>query len=637
MKDKIRKDNIFYLSYGFIAFLFVFVHFYKLGIIPNGMHIDEISTAYDAFCLSAFGVERHLHPYPVYFLNHGDGQSALATYLTLLIDKLAGHASILTVRIIPAVFSVIAGVFGYLYAKEKWQSRKTALAMVALYTILPIFIAMQRWMLDSQLLMPLSIVICFLTWKAYEKKSTLFYFLTGLTCSIAMYTYVLSFIIVPVFLLFMLAFAIRSRKIDVKCALALIIPYVVLSLPIIGVQIINFFDLEERIIFGFDFTKLGVYRSGDLAIWPLWLGLARGFKAAFSGDFTNYNAIPKFGTLYYISIPFVIIGLVKFILDAVRSWKTRKADPSIPILAWTLGSLVMMALMNTDAQPTTSRINYIFFMLLLLLVQGLVSVWNFLRNKERVRSICFGVISLGYLACFAAFAHYYFGEYVTTDLLDFYPVYEDVAAYYTSEAGARAGQYPLCVRESYFWKDFYNYSFKLNPAEQPAYEENGLEFIGGRLAGVYPKDITLGVNYIIPISDSSSPVILSDCGFREVEFDQCYLFESPLLQYRTNTREGMHVDKVIYRDEEVLISGWCVDAETGKTFTEMIAVLNNQDTIQGNAIDRQDVADTLGNPELASSGFELHLPKNTFATTDKIVVYGISEDGTKKELLSYAR
>ncbi len=633
-----EKQLIFLYLIGILTTgLFLFLHFYKLGIIPNGIHVDEISSAYDAFCLSVYGVERHLRPYPVYFLNHGDGQSALATYLVFLLDKLAGHASVLTVRLIPAIFSVVAGIFGVLYTREKWKSLKATTAFMILYSILPIYISMQRWLLDSQLLMPLSMVICFMAWKAYQNKSILFYLLTGIICSVAMYTYVLSFIIVPVFLLFMLAFAIRSKKIDVKCALALSVPYIVLSIPILTVQIINLLDLEEMIILGFDFTKLGAFRSGDLSPWPLWLGLARSFKSAFVGDYTNFNAISRYGTLYYVSIPFVVIGFATFIKEAVRSWKTREVDASIPILAWTTGSLVVMAMLNTEAQPTTSRINYIYFMLLIFLVQGLISVWELLDRKKVLQYSFLGIISAVYLASFISYGTYYFKVYPTAQLLDFYPVYEDVAAYYASEEGERSSQNPLCLWNGVAWKDYYYYSFKLNPAEQPAYEENGLQFIGGRLTGPYPDEIRLDANYIVVYSDISSPEILTSCGFEQKDFDQCRLFESPLLCYQKKMLdEGLQVDRMIWADGEISISGWCIDMEANSVYDRIICEVDGEKEYVASEIERADVVEAHGNSNYLNSGFDIRLPMDTFRTGSTIVLYGVRQDGTKKELLAYS-
>lgn len=54
-EKKIRK----YIVYACFFTLAVFMHFYKLGSIPLGLHVDEAGMAYDVFCLANYSVDRY--------------------------------------------------------------------------------------------------------------------------------------------------------------------------------------------------------------------------------------------------------------------------------------------------------------------------------------------------------------------------------------------------------------------------------------------------------------------------------------------------------------------------------------------------------------------------------------------------
>ena len=86
MKKGTFKPNakVIYLVMALLASL---MHFYKLGSIPYGLHIDEAGMAYDAFCLANYSVDRYLNHLPVYLVNFGNGQSALYAYITAILNE----------------------------------------------------------------------------------------------------------------------------------------------------------------------------------------------------------------------------------------------------------------------------------------------------------------------------------------------------------------------------------------------------------------------------------------------------------------------------------------------------------------------------------------------------------------------
>ena len=64
------------------------LHFFALGRVPMAWHPDEAGSAYDAWCIANYGVDRYRNSYPVLFFNFGvGGQSALYTYMASIFIK----------------------------------------------------------------------------------------------------------------------------------------------------------------------------------------------------------------------------------------------------------------------------------------------------------------------------------------------------------------------------------------------------------------------------------------------------------------------------------------------------------------------------------------------------------------------
>ena len=76
-----NKDRkIYWILFTLITLLFLATRLFRLDQVPftpYGMHFDEMSAAYDAWCIQGWGVDRHLTRFPVYFMNTGPGQNAL--------------------------------------------------------------------------------------------------------------------------------------------------------------------------------------------------------------------------------------------------------------------------------------------------------------------------------------------------------------------------------------------------------------------------------------------------------------------------------------------------------------------------------------------------------------------------------
>lgn len=136
LKDSTKKqetdktiDNFIDKHYKKILLVFLLLIFitriYKFGEIPNFIGVDEAGAAYDAYCLSEYGVDRYLNSFPLYLINFGGGQSALYAYATIPFIKLIG-ANIIAYRLPELLFFLMGIVVCYILA-NKMKDKKIAL------------------------------------------------------------------------------------------------------------------------------------------------------------------------------------------------------------------------------------------------------------------------------------------------------------------------------------------------------------------------------------------------------------------------------------------------------------------------------------------------------------------------------
>lgn len=291
---------------------------------PSGVHEDEAGMAYDAWSIANYGVDRYLNHNPVYLINFGGGQSALYTYLAALCIKILGF-SIFVVRL-PAVFlSIITIVFSYLIVK-KIKSVQEALMFAFLIAICPWHIMQSRWGLDCNLLCSFIAIDLFLL---LSSSKSWHYILSGFAIGITLYTYALSYIMLPCFLLFLIIYLLYIKKITLKNILIMAIPIIILGFPLLFVQIINMFHIDTIHLGFITIPNLLSYRISEIGLQYILPNLNifkmnNVFQLLFGYDHNEFNSFRAFGTMYYILIPFVVYGFYLSAKQCISSIKEKK-------------------------------------------------------------------------------------------------------------------------------------------------------------------------------------------------------------------------------------------------------------------------------------------------------------------------
>lgn len=373
--NKILKRGISFINDNhnvlvLILLIFILVtSFYRLSNLPFGLHVDEAGMAYDAINLAKFGVDRYLNKFPVYLINYVAGQSAMYAYLAAILIKLFGYSTFI-IRTPIALLRFILSYLSYKVVKNHSGKNKALLFLLVIAT-LPYFIMQSRWGLDCNLMVGfISISVYFFTnYMLNNKKSNLIF--SGIFLGLSLYTYALSYIIIPIFLLLTLVYLLYIKKITIKEIVIFGIPIFILSMPLILMICVNngLIDEIKGII---TIPKLPYYRGNELSINNIGnnLYIVKSIltydNPEFFGTALEYNALPQFGTIYYMSIPLFIIGLI----NTLSKIKTliKKYSLDMIMLAWLISVLLCQLLID---YPNINKSNAIYVPIAYFITKGI--------------------------------------------------------------------------------------------------------------------------------------------------------------------------------------------------------------------------------------------------------------------------
>ncbi len=511
-----RREKKYYIFLsGVLIIIFFISRLWKLTSIPSGLHIDEASMAYSAWSLSQFGVDRYLKSWPVYLINFDGGQSSLYCFLCAALFKLFGYHTFL-IRIPSVLFSFLTFTFGTLIIQKIYSNSSLYLSLFGglLITICPYFILAGRFGLDCNLLLGMSTVFLFCFITATTSQKYRWYILSGITGGLVLYTYALSYIILPVFLILSLLYVIWTKKFSFRMWLAMAIPLGILAFPLLLEQYINIFNLEEIQLGIFTVTKMKTYRASEIGSIKF-IYLLQALISIFKGDVFLYNSIPGFDNLYTITKPFFLLGFLHVLFSLGKMLYKRLFSPIFYLLFW----FSTILLLESCLVANTNKVNGIFFSVVFLAIDGI----NLLMNVfKKYNTFFILILSCLYLFCFVKFGtYYYMGDYAKDSrtmlyfdntiseavlFLDENPQYRNKGTYLQAKPiyyALSALKSPYELRLDLDKTVFYDY---WHCSELPAIED--------------------GYNYIIHDYDIDYANDLRQRGFIEKKFDNYSLFIS---------------------------------------------------------------------------------------------------------------
>lgn len=378
MEDKIRR-----VAFWAIFLAAVILRCIGFGSVPGGVNQDEAMAAVDGWALAQYGTDRFGVHLPVHFSAWQYGQmSVLLSYCMIPFIRLFG-LHIAAVRMPALLFSCGGVALVYLVGKKLLDER-FALALMALTAINPWHFMQSRWALDCNLfphvfLLAFYLLLLGLERRGYLYLSMVFFGLTFYCYGVAVYS------VIP-FLTVYAVWCLWKKRLKVREVLACVLIFGLVALPEILVMAINLFqwDTIETPLFTMSYFP-GSVRGNDILFLNFSVAqLFRNIRAIVRCCFLQtpdhlHNALPAFGPLYHISIPFMIAGIVGFTRDMFREKETGRKTRMLAMWGFLLtGVWVGMITFEVNV----NRINIIFYPLIFMCVYGL-------RMTGRFVSKCF--------------------------------------------------------------------------------------------------------------------------------------------------------------------------------------------------------------------------------------------------------
>ena len=377
---KINGKNWKILAFIGILLLGAVLRLLWLDRIPYGIHVDEVGMAYDAYWLAREGIDRWSMSYPVYLLNYGSGQSALYAYLCMVLVKLTGGAMNVWVIRLPAVaFGMLTLVSGGALLRKLWGERAALLGMLIM-AVGPYFIMASRPGLDCDLFLGLSTLSLYLFMEAVERERLWLYGVAGVGFGLCLYTYVLSYLILPLFLLAAGIYLFQLKKLSWKQIFLFGLPLFLLAVPLMLLILVNQLGWESLQLGPFTIPRMLLYRGDEFGFYLSPARIRDLFLACFWHDGEYSSAFPGYGTMFVWSVPLVFVGLYGMIRSCWRGRGEKRFDMRVLLLFYLAAQLIIACTIN---EVFTYKLNAVFFCLVCCILQAVELLEGWWKKKVK--------------------------------------------------------------------------------------------------------------------------------------------------------------------------------------------------------------------------------------------------------------
>ncbi len=366
-----------FIFWGILA-LAVLIRVIGFGSLPCGVNQDEAMGAVDAWALSLYGTDRFGVRLPVHFSAWQVSQmSVLLSYLMIPFIWVFGFHT-WVIRLPMLLVSLGSVALMYLIGKELFGQRFGLIAM-ALTAVNPWHFMQSRWSIDCNLFPHVFLLAFYLLLLGLKKRRFLYLsmFFFGLT----FYCYGIAVYSVTPFLAVFALWGMRKKLFSFPQVLLSVLIFGLTALPEILVMAINLFHLETietGLITMSRFPE--TVRGNDILFLNFsFAQLWKNIRAMASCSFLQlpdywFNAIPAFGPMYHISIPFMAGGTALLSRDLFRERDVKRQAGKLALWGFLLTG-IWVGLITSEVN--VNRINIIFFPLIM------VSAYCICRLAER--------------------------------------------------------------------------------------------------------------------------------------------------------------------------------------------------------------------------------------------------------------
>lgn len=388
IKDFLQNNKIILIIYvslvvGFSVRLMFIAEF------PNGLNVDEASSAYEAYSILNYGIDRNGNFMPVFLEAWGSGQNALYTYLAIPFIKILG-LNVLSTRLPMAIIGCVSLIVMYKILKQTENDKLKTIGII-FFAITPWHIMKSRWGLESNIFPDLVLYATFFIMKYLKSKQIKNMYFSAIILGLCSYAYGTSYFFLPIFMILVLGYLYIKKEIKINHVITVLLTIFVISLPIIICLIINTFGLQEiKIFFVIPVLEENRYEELSSIFGSNFINSSlANFKESLKililqNDKLGWNEIPIYGLTYVISLPFMIIGIYK-------SFKEKTKENWI-FNFWFITAFLLMFVV----EPNVNRINIIIIPIIYYTFLGLDIVFENIQLSKLFIPIIYGSLFISF-------------------------------------------------------------------------------------------------------------------------------------------------------------------------------------------------------------------------------------------------
>jgi 4-amino-4-deoxy-L-arabinose transferase-like glycosyltransferase len=358
-----------------------------LSRLPKGLNQDEAYSGYEAWSLLNFGIDSWGYRNPVHFITWGSGMNALYVYLSMLPIKLFG-LSVFSVRIPQALFGCLTLIMFYFFCKKLASSEKDVCGGYALFSLCmlcinPWHIMLSRWANDCNVVIFFILTGMYCFYRGLEKSSYLI--LSAIFYGLALYGYPIMWVTLPFVIIFSVIYCGYCRKLHfTKELVAATVVLLALATPLFLFILVNYGVLAEIKTQYFSIPKLVLWRDTSRFSVHILFNIKNAVRILVFQIDELFNEMPNFGLYYLLSLPFILYGFIKLMVQGITKIRQREFEPLVMPLFFLFGAIFYLLFGDT----TANRINIVHLPIVFCLSFGLYDLLRLVKSMNRLFWFC---------------------------------------------------------------------------------------------------------------------------------------------------------------------------------------------------------------------------------------------------------
>lgn len=302
------KKGLFIVWLIVTVILGIFLRFYKLGLAPAGLYLDEAGQGYSAYSILKTGKDEFGMPFPSAFRSFNDFKTPVYIYLIVPLLPFFG-LNTFSIRFPSFIFSVLSLPLLYFLILKLTDNSKNSKLFALISTI---FLAISPWhILFGRTNFECNVALFFFLFAYYlfqvALQKPIYLIFSSIFFSIALPAYHSERILVPLTVLFLLTKYFRVLTSPAYLKYTLISLFFALLISIPTIKIIQTPGFLARV------STLGIFSSQNswgVKEWPsLYLSYFSPRQLFMLGDAGPRSSFPELSVFYLWQLPLLLHGL----------------------------------------------------------------------------------------------------------------------------------------------------------------------------------------------------------------------------------------------------------------------------------------------------------------------------------------